>query len=276
MMVHPLSSVDHELLSALAERNRLRIVELLSLAPRSVGEVADQLALRQPQATKHLQTLERAGLVTMHPLGQRRIYSLQREPLRDLRRWLETVEPARPSEDALEQYADAIASERAQALRDPNWAAGRTVRLQRRLRAPLDDVWAHWTSATLIRSWWSPEHFEVADCKVDPVEDGPIEIVMQEGDGTRYTSRGRFLTIEPKRRIRFDLSHLGADGTPVFTAIHNLRLKADGKQTQIILAIRVTEASPAAAPAVAGIQIGWKQLLDKLARAVTANKRPAT
>jgi hypothetical protein len=38
--------------------------------------------------------------------------------------------------------------------------------------------------------------------------------------------------------------------------------------------IRVTEASPTAAPAIAGIQIGWTQLLTKLARTVTANKRP--
>jgi DNA-binding transcriptional ArsR family regulator len=60
------------LLAALAEPNRLRIVELLADAPRPVGEVATALGLRQPQATKHLQTLERAGLVTMQPLGRRR------------------------------------------------------------------------------------------------------------------------------------------------------------------------------------------------------------
>jgi uncharacterized protein YndB with AHSA1/START domain len=210
----------------------------------------------------------------MHPLGQRRIYALRREPFRDLRRWLETLEPTHPSEQALAHYAQAIASERAQVSRDPNWAVGRTVRLQRRLAAPLDDVWAHWTSATLIRRWWSPEHFEVAVCIVDAVEAGGIEIVMQEGDGTRYASRGRFLAVEPKRRIRFELSHLGSDGEPAFTAIHNLRLRTDGKRTQITLVIRVTEASPTAAPAIAGIQIGWTQLLTKLARTVTANKRP--
>ena len=72
------------LLAALAEPNRLRIVGLLGAAPRSVGEIAAALRLRQPQVTKHLQTLERAGVVTVHPLGRRRIYALRRETLREL------------------------------------------------------------------------------------------------------------------------------------------------------------------------------------------------
>src|SRR4051812_40346415 len=100
--------MDLQPLAALAEPNRLRIVELLGAAPRSVGEVALELGLRQPQATKHLQTLERAGLVTMHPLGQRRIYALRREPLRELRAWLERLDADHPSEDALVAYQRAI------------------------------------------------------------------------------------------------------------------------------------------------------------------------
>ncbi|MGH2893013.1 MAG: metalloregulator ArsR/SmtB family transcription factor [Solirubrobacteraceae bacterium] len=275
-MQNTMFSMDVSVLSALAEPNRLRIAELLNLAPRSVGEVADELGLRQPQVTKHLQTLERAGVVTMHALGRRRIYAIRREPIRELGQWLEAFEANHPSHDMLEQYARAIASERDHAARDPNWALRRLIRLQRRLPAPVDDVWEHWTSATLIRRWWSPEHFEVAACEVDAVENGRLEIVMQEGDGERYYSRGRFLTIKPKQRIRFELSHLGADGASVFTAIHNLRLQEHGQQTQLSLAIRTTAASPTAAAAIAGIQIGWKQLLTKLAQTLIADNRPGT
>lgn len=262
--------MDHVLLSALAEPNRLRIVELLSRAPRSVGEVADRLGLRQPQVTKHLQTLERAGLVTIHPLGQRRIYALRREPLRELGDWLGTIEPIHPSEGVLEQYARAVTNERAQASRDPNWARGRIIRLQRRLPAPIDDVWEHWTSPTFIRRWWSPEHFEIADCEVDAVQNGRLAIVMQEGDGKRYDSRGRFLTVAPKQRIRFELSHVGVSGRPVFTAIHDVRLAEHGRHTQLTLTIRITAASPDAATAIAGTQIGWKQQLTKLARTLAS------
>ena len=145
--------MDDVVLAALAERNRLRIVELLSRAPRWVGEIAAELGLRQPQVTKHLQTLQHAGLVTMHPLGQRRIYALQREPLRELRHWLEALDQARPSEHVLERYAAAIASERAGAARDPGWAIGRRIRFQRTLPAAVSNVWASWTRPALLRQW---------------------------------------------------------------------------------------------------------------------------
>ena len=65
-------AMDGALLAALAEPNRLRIVELLNIAPRAVGEIASKLDLRQPQVTKHLQALERAGLVAVRRRGQMR------------------------------------------------------------------------------------------------------------------------------------------------------------------------------------------------------------
>ena len=73
--------------NALAEPARLKIVELLRLQPRSVNEVASLLRLRQPQASKHLHRLAEAGLVTVQPLAQQRIYSLQPEPFLQLEDW---------------------------------------------------------------------------------------------------------------------------------------------------------------------------------------------
>jgi uncharacterized protein YndB with AHSA1/START domain/DNA-binding transcriptional ArsR family regulator len=260
--------VDSAAFSALGEPNRLRIVELLASSPRSVGQIAAELGLRQPQATKHLQTLQRAGLVTMHPLGQRRIYALRREPFRELRGWSELMAAAHPSETVLEQYAKAIETEQALAQGDPEWARGRTLRFNRELRASAATVWGHWTSAELLRQWWSPEHFEVVDCRVDPVVDGHLEIVMQEGDGTRHASQGVFLALTPPRHLRFELGPLARDGTRLLTAVHDLRLHDRGDRTELTLAIRVTAAAPEAAPALAGMRLGWEQLLDKLARTI--------
>jgi uncharacterized protein YndB with AHSA1/START domain/DNA-binding transcriptional ArsR family regulator len=261
--------VDYVVLGALAEPNRLRIVELLSRSPRWVGEIAAELGLRQPQVTKHLQTLQHAGLVTVHPLGQRRIYTLRREPLQELRHWLEVLSTASPEEHVLDRYFTAIASERALAARDPRWASGRRIRLQRQLPAPVSQVWAHWTTPALLRQWWSPEHFDVAKCDIDPVPGGRLEITMRAPDGGLYPTRGHILTITPLQRLRFELSHLAAGQTPLFTAIHDLRLSGHGQRTQLNLAIRITAASPAAAAAVAGIQPGWQQLLGKLTRTLT-------
>jgi DNA-binding transcriptional ArsR family regulator len=77
-------------LSALAEPNRLRIVELLRDNPYPVGEIAKQLVLRQPQVSKHLRILSDAGLVKVRPVAQQRIYQLQPKPFEELDSWLET------------------------------------------------------------------------------------------------------------------------------------------------------------------------------------------
>ena len=77
-------------LSVLAEPNRLRIVELLRDGPRPVGDIVSRLRLHQPQVSKHLHVLSRAGLVEMHPVAQQRIYKLRPEPLKELDAWLES------------------------------------------------------------------------------------------------------------------------------------------------------------------------------------------
>jgi DNA-binding transcriptional ArsR family regulator len=78
-----------ETLRALAEPNRLQIVELLLDGPRPVGDMVDQLGLRQPQVSKHLRVLSEAGLVEARVDAQRRIYALRPAPLQELEVWLE-------------------------------------------------------------------------------------------------------------------------------------------------------------------------------------------
>jgi len=75
--------------SALAEPNRLQIVELLRHRPLPVGQIADRLRLGQPQVSKHLRVLSEAGLVHARPVAQQRIYALRAEPLKELDDWLE-------------------------------------------------------------------------------------------------------------------------------------------------------------------------------------------
>src|SRR5215210_1480795 len=77
-------------LAALAEPNRLHIIELLQAGPRPVGEIAERLALRQPQVSKHLRVLVEAGLVEVQRDAQRRIYRVRPQPLQELDAWLES------------------------------------------------------------------------------------------------------------------------------------------------------------------------------------------
>ena len=77
-----------KLLSVLAEPNRLDIVELLRNGPQPVGEICNKLKLHQPQVSKHLNVLSKAGFVEVHPEAQQRIYNLRIESFQEIDTWL--------------------------------------------------------------------------------------------------------------------------------------------------------------------------------------------
>jgi DNA-binding transcriptional ArsR family regulator len=72
-----------------AEPTRRRILDLLRLRARPVGELVKLLGLSQPGVSKHLRLLREAGLVQVRRDGQRRWYELDPEPLAELDEWLE-------------------------------------------------------------------------------------------------------------------------------------------------------------------------------------------
>lgn len=78
------------IMSALAEPNRLNIVELLRNGPRPVRDISERLQLRQPQVSKHLRVLSDAGLVEVQPVANLRIYKLRPQPFQELDAWLES------------------------------------------------------------------------------------------------------------------------------------------------------------------------------------------
>lgn len=82
--------MNPSVMSALAEPNRMQIVELLRERPLTVGEFAERLQLRQPQASKHLRVLSEAGLVEGHADANRRFYRLRPDPFREIDDWLES------------------------------------------------------------------------------------------------------------------------------------------------------------------------------------------
>jgi DNA-binding transcriptional ArsR family regulator len=77
-----------DVLAALADGTRRRIVELLVERPRSAGELAGEFATSQPAVSRHLRVLREAGLVRAEVAGQRRIYHLEPGPLAELDAWL--------------------------------------------------------------------------------------------------------------------------------------------------------------------------------------------
>jgi DNA-binding transcriptional ArsR family regulator len=87
-------------LAAIAHPTRQILLEELRRGPRSVTELAKAAPVSQPAVSQHLGVLQAAKLVTVHPDGNRRIYSLEREGIEDLRRYVDGFWT-----DALEQFA---------------------------------------------------------------------------------------------------------------------------------------------------------------------------
>jgi uncharacterized protein YndB with AHSA1/START domain/DNA-binding transcriptional ArsR family regulator len=253
--------------AALGEAARWRIVELLTERPRSVGELAELTGLRQPQTTKHLQTLARAGLVTCYPLGQRRVYAVEPAPLRAfelrLRELVQTAEAHEGERDVLARYRAAIEADSAAADRE-RWADGRTFSFERLLAARPGAVWRHWVDPDLLASWWAPPSMTVTECGIEPRPGGRAVLEYRDADG-RYRSEGRVHTAKEPEHLVFDLSVLDAAGAVAFTGHYDLRLAEDPAGTRLLVALRITETTVEAVPAIAGIETGWGQVLDLLA-----------
>ncbi|WP_199432799.1 metalloregulator ArsR/SmtB family transcription factor [Qaidamihabitans albus] len=264
-----------QIASALADAARWRIVELLAERPRSVGELAELTGLRQPQTTKHLQALARAGLVTVFPLGQRRVYAVETAPLaalaRRLRELVEATEAHEGERDVIARYRAAIETESAVADRE-RWADGRTFSFERVLAAPRDVVWRHWVDPDLLASWWTPPPMTVTDCALEPRAGGRAVLEYRDAEG-RYRSEGQVHTAKQPERLVFDLSVLDAAGAVSFSGHYDLTLTAAPNGTRLRLGLRITETAVEAVPYIAGIETGWGQVLDNLAGAVGASQR---
>lgn len=91
-------------LTALADPTRRSIVEALREQPRTVGQLAEAQPVSRPAVSQHLRVLESAGLVSVEPRGNRRLYFIKRDGLDELRQYLDIFWA-----DVLTAYGDEIA-----------------------------------------------------------------------------------------------------------------------------------------------------------------------
>ena len=73
-----ISSLE-KILKALSDRNRLRVVALLSEREMCVCELASILGITQPSVSKHLKKLRQAGIILARQSGLWTNYRLSRE-----------------------------------------------------------------------------------------------------------------------------------------------------------------------------------------------------
>jgi DNA-binding transcriptional ArsR family regulator len=84
----PLPQDLDNVFEALANKHRREIIYVLSLEPCSINKLAFLRNLSLPAIHKHIEVLEKAGMVTRRKIGQTNFLTLNREALRGLQDWL--------------------------------------------------------------------------------------------------------------------------------------------------------------------------------------------
>ncbi|MFI6698713.1 metalloregulator ArsR/SmtB family transcription factor [Streptomyces sp. NPDC050509] len=273
------------LLTALADPARWRLVGLLAERPRPVGVLAQLAEARQPQTTKHLQTLERAGVVTSRRTGQRRVYALRPAALRDLAvalsRLADTADQAAGPHATYDRYGLSLQAERL-AADASGWADGRSFTFLRSLTEQPELVWRHLTEAPLLARWWTPDDLRVSELVFEARPGGRIVHEYRDAEDTGGSdpvagrAEGVVDDIRPGERLAYRLSPLLPDGALAFTAHVDLGLRPTDTGTDLDVHWRITDSTVDSADFVAGIEIGFGQSLDKLAAAFSAHPHHTT
>jgi DNA-binding transcriptional ArsR family regulator len=81
------AATTSDVFNAIAEPQRRQILVLLRTGERAVTELADELGMTQPGASKHLRVLREVGLVRDRKAGKQRLYGLDGRGLRPVHEW---------------------------------------------------------------------------------------------------------------------------------------------------------------------------------------------
>jgi uncharacterized protein YndB with AHSA1/START domain len=140
------------------------------------------------------------------------------------------------------------------------------VVLTRLFDAPRELVFKAWADPKLLAQWWGPHEFTNPVCDMDVRPGGAILIHMQAPDGTVFPMKGVFHEVVVPERLVFTSSALEDEaGVPQLESITTVLFSEQDGQTQVTVQDVVLKATPEAAAALAGMEEGWSQSLERLA-----------
>jgi uncharacterized protein YndB with AHSA1/START domain len=148
------------------------------------------------------------------------------------------------------------------------------VTLTRVLKAPRAVVFKAWTDPKELAKWWGPNGFSCPVCEIDPKPGGAIRINMdapQMGFPNHWMTGTYHEVVFPERIVFTSKAFEDEHGNAKLEAYNTITFEEhDGKTTLTIHAV-VRKATPDMAPALAGMDMGWSQSLDKLEATLAGN-----
>lgn len=132
--------------------------------------------------------------------------------------------------------------------------------------APRELVFKAWTDPKHVAQWWGPKDFTNPVCELDVRPGGALLIHMRGPDGVVYPMKGVFHEIaEPERLVFTSSAFEDEAGNPQLEVLNTVTFVEQGGKTKLTLRAVVVRSTPEVAAALAGMEEGWNQSLDKLA-----------
>jgi uncharacterized protein YndB with AHSA1/START domain len=147
---------------------------------------------------------------------------------------------------------------------------GRELVITRIFDAPRELVWQAWTDPKHVANWWGPNGFTNPLCEWNAKKGSAILIHMRGPAGTPFDMvmpmKGTFLEVIAPEKLVFTGSCLDdANGNPQLENLNTITLEDLNGKTKMTLHVKVIKATPAAAPALEGMEQGWSESFDRLA-----------
>lgn len=132
------------------------------------------------------------------------------------------------------------------------------------LDAPRQRVFEVWTDPRHVAEWWGPHGFTIPVCELDPRPGGAIRIDMRGPDGVVYPMTGVYDEIAAPERLVYTTSAMDGSGNLLFDVRTIVTFTERDRRTTVTVTLVVVRQTVQAAPYLEGMEIGWKQQMERL------------
>jgi len=147
----------------------------------------------------------------------------------------------------------------------PSTEKNRELVITRVFDAPRELVFKAWIDPRHVTRWWGPKGFTNPVCELDARPGGAIRIDMKGPDGMVYPMGGVYREIvEPERLVFITTALEDEQGNPGLENLNTVTFAEHNGKTKLTLHVVVIRATQEAARALAGMEQGWTQTLDRL------------
>lgn len=141
----------------------------------------------------------------------------------------------------------------------------KTIALVREFDCPRTLLFELFTRPEHLNRWWGPECFTASGAEIDLKVGGAWKVMMSADQFGDSWVAGEYREIDPPAKLVFTCNALGPDGSILLEGLTTVLFEDLGERS------RVTVTASATGPAfmeqaLAGMEQGWSEQLDKLGR----------